>query len=96
MENYYKTLPEGYEEVKVVDAKEKKTSVLFVVFSFVLTAIILLPILLTFGSLRSLAEEYGRAKMLIADGVFLVCMVLYIVLHFHYQRNNVCVPMVVF
>lgn len=81
MENYYKTLPEGYEEVKVVDAKEKKTSVLFVVFSFVLTAIILLPILLTFGSLRSLAEEYGRAKMLIADGVFLVCMVLYIVLH---------------
>ena len=81
MENYYKILPEGYEEAKVVDAKEKKTSVLFVVFSFVLTAIILLPILLTFGGLRSLAEEYGRTNMLIADGVFLVCMVLYIVLH---------------
>lgn len=81
MENYYKILPEGYKVAKVVDAKEKKTSVLFVVFSFVLTAIILVPILLTFGGLRSLYEENGRTGMLIADGVFLVSMVLYIVLH---------------
>ena len=81
MESYYKTLPEGYEEVKVVDAKEKKTSVLFVVFSAVLTIIILVPVFLTFGGLGFLHEEYGRARMLAADGVFLVSMVLYIVLH---------------
>ena len=81
MENFYKTLPDGYKEAKVVDAKEKKTSVLFVVFSAVLTGIILVPVLLTFGGLRFLHEEYGRTRMLAADGVFLVSMVLYIVLH---------------
>ena len=81
MENYYKELPEGYREAKVVDAKAKKTSVVFTLSSFVLTAAVLLPILLTFGSLRALFEEYGRKRMLIADAVFLICVVSYIVLH---------------
>ena len=81
MESCYKTLPDGYKEVKVVDAKEKRTSVLFVVFSFVLTAVILVPVLLTFGGLKSLYEDYGRTQMLVTDAVFLVSMVLYIVLH---------------
>ena len=82
MENYYKTLPEGYREVKVVDAKEKKTSVLFVVFSFVLTAIPLMPVLLTAGGgLRTLVEQNGRAQSMIAVVVFLVSLVLYLVLH---------------
>lgn len=81
MENYYKELPEGYREAKVVDAKAKKTSVIFTLSSFVLTAAVLLPILLTFGSLRALFEEYGRKRMLIADAVFLICVVSYIVLH---------------
>ena len=81
MENYYKTLPEGYREVKVVDAKEKKTSVVFTLCSLLLTALPLIPVLLTFGGLRFLHEEYGRTRMLAADGVFLVSMVLYIVLH---------------
>ena len=81
MENYYRELPEGYREAKVVDAKAKKTSVAFTASSFVLTAAILIPILLTFGSLKALFEEYGRQRMLIADAVFLVCVVSYIVLH---------------
>ena len=82
MENYYKTLPEGYREVKVVDAKEKKTSVLFVVFSFVLTAIPLMPVLLTAGGgLRTLVEQNGRAQSMIAVVVFLASLVLYLVLH---------------
>lgn len=81
MENYYKELPEGYREAKVVDAKAKKTSVVFTLSSFVLTVAVLLPILLTFGSLRALFEEYGRKRMLIADAVFLICVVSYIVLH---------------
>lgn len=81
MKSWYKELPEGYREAKVVDAKAKKTSVLFTVSSFVLTIAVLLPILLTFGSLRALFEEYGRKRMLIADAVFLVCVVSYIVLH---------------
>lgn len=82
MENYYKTLPEGYREVKVVDAKEKKTSVLFIVFSFVLTAIPLMPVLLTAGGgLRTLVEQNGRAQSMIAVVVFLASLVLYLVLH---------------
>ena len=81
MENYYRELPEGYKEAKVVDAKAKKTSVVFTVSSIVLTVVILLPILLTFGSLRSLFEEYGRKTMLLADLVFVLCMLSYIVLH---------------
>ena len=81
MENYYRELPEGYREARVVDAKEKKTSVIFTVSSFVLTAMIILPILLTFGSLRELFEEYGRKTMLLADLVFVLCMLSYIVLH---------------
>lgn len=81
MENYYKELPEGYREAKVVDAKAKKTSTVFTLSSFVLTVAVLLPILLTFGSLRALFEEYGRKRMLIADAVFLICVVSYIVLH---------------
>ena len=82
MENYYKTLPEGYREVKVVDAKEKKTSVLFVVFSFVLTAIPLVPVILTAGGgPRTLVEQNGRAQSMIAVVVFLASLVLYLVLH---------------
>lgn len=81
MENYYKTLPEGYREVKVVDAKEKKTSVVFTLCSLLLTALHLIPVLLTFGGLRSLYEQYGRTGMLVADLVFLVSIVLYLVLH---------------
>ena len=81
MENYYKELPDGYKEAMVVDAKAKKTSVVFTLSSFVLTVAILLPILLTFGSLRDLFEEYGRKTMLLADLVFVICMVSYIVLH---------------
>ena len=81
MENYYKELPEGYREAKVVDAKAKKTSTVFTLSSFVLTVAVLLPILLTFGSLRALFEEYERKRMLIADAVFLICVVSYIVLH---------------
>lgn len=81
MENYFRELPEGYREARVVDAKEKKTSVIFTVSSFVLTAMIILPILLTFGSLRELFEEYGRKTMLLADLVFVLCMLSYIVLH---------------
>lgn len=81
MENCYRELPEGYREARVVDAKEKKTSVVFTLSSFVLTVAILLPILLTFGSLRDLIEEYGRKTMLLADLVFVLCMLSYIVLH---------------
>ena len=81
MENYYKELPEGYKEAMVVDAKAKKTSVIFTLSSLVLTAAILLPVLFTFGGLGALIEEYGRKTMLIADAVFLVCVVSYIVLH---------------
>ncbi len=40
MKRYETTLPEGYREIKVVDAKDKKTSVVMTVVSFLITAAI--------------------------------------------------------
>ena len=81
MENYYKQLPEGYRQAFVVDAKEKKTATLFTVFSFVLMAIPMFPILLNVGGLRAMIEETGRGRMIIAELVLLLSIVVYMVLH---------------
>ena len=81
IENYYLTLPEGYGEAMVVDAKERKTSILFTVFSFVLMAIPLAVVLLTFGGLKPLVEQYGRTRILISDLIFILSLGLYMVLH---------------
>ena len=83
MENYYVELPEGYEAVKVVDAKESKTSVLFTIGSLVLAIIVLLPILFNIeGGLSGFFQSVRQSKApIFAWLVFLVSFIAYLVLH---------------
>ncbi len=74
--NFEWELPEGYEPVGVVDAKNKKTVILMNVTNLV---IVLAIILTGFFLIRPLAypNGYSYVKLL----VFLVSMIAYIVLH---------------
>lgn len=81
MENYYRTLPEGYRTAKIVDAKEKKTSVLLMLSASVLTALALTAVFSAAGGLKSVFAQYGKAEILTADLIFLASFVLYLVLH---------------
>ncbi|MCR4675736.1 MAG: DUF3267 domain-containing protein [Sphaerochaetaceae bacterium] len=76
MENYFRTLPEGYREVKVVDAKDKKTATLFTVFSLVFMFLAALPTVLSCNY-----EEVRRSISPLDFLVFLASYVCYIVLH---------------
>ena len=80
MENYYKTLPEGYREAKIVDAKAKKTSILFTLFSFVLTVAVLLPIILN-CDYDEISTSFRNKGTLVAYLVMIVGMIVYIILH---------------
>ena len=80
MENYYKTLPEGYREVKVVDAKKGSTSALFTVFSFVLAALAALPILLN-CDYSEISLSFKDNRTLIAYFIMFGGLLAYIVLH---------------
>lgn len=77
---YYLNLPEGFKQKKIIDAKDKKTAVIFTVLSFALAigAIIILLLIKKFDFHLMLEN---RQKMLIADLVFVVSMVIYLVLH---------------
>lgn len=77
---YYLNLPDGFKQKKIIDAKDKKTAVIFTVLSFALAigAIIILLLIKKFDFHLMLEN---RHKMLIADLVFVVSMVIYLVLH---------------
>lgn len=83
MENFYRELPEGYYVAKVVDAKDdKKFAVVFSLLSFVLTAVVLVPIILNLhGSIRSIMGEKGRVGILVSYAVLMVSFIAYIILH---------------
>ena len=81
MENFFRTLPEGYRAAKVVDAKSGKTEVAFVLFSILLTALPLVPVILLSGGVRNIVEDAGRPSAMFAMAVLMVGMVAYIVLH---------------
>lgn len=78
--HYFYDLPEDYKCVKVIDAKNKKTSILFVLGSLVLT-------LLVFGiGLIIFMQKYNFDNVIDAGNiviviVFILSMFLYIVLH---------------
>ncbi len=75
MKHYELNLPEGYEAVKVVDAKEKKTSVWLTVVSFLITAIVtVLGILF----IQDFTWAAVRPWELL---IFCAVMIAYIVLH---------------
>ncbi len=77
---YYLNLPDGFKQKKIIDAKDKKTAVIFTALSFALAigAIIILLLIKKFDFHLMLEN---RHKMLIADLVFVVSMVIYLVLH---------------
>ncbi|MBR2281496.1 MAG: DUF3267 domain-containing protein [Spirochaetales bacterium] len=80
MENYYISLPEGYREAKVVDAKKGSTSALFTIFSFVLSALAAVPILLN-CDFSAISLGFEDKQTLIAYIVMFIGMIAYIVLH---------------
>ena len=77
---YYKELPSGYQEKKVIDAKDKKTGTILTVSSLVLTVLAFVVIILikplSYSELRSDLKAF-----LIADISFLGLLILYFVLH---------------
>lgn len=85
MPNYYTELPEGYVEVYCIDAKKKKTALLFngvaTLMFFGMAAIIYF--LKGFDIVKIIEEEVrpNIGAYLIAVLVFIVSMILYIILH---------------
>ena len=77
--NYFYEIPEGYETDYVIDAKDKKTSVLFTILSFVITAIVFV-ILLAFKGFKLNFDIYN-IKSVIALLIFAISIFLYLVLH---------------
>lgn len=82
---YYASLPEGYKEIKVIDAKDsKKTAILLTIWSLILTIAALVPIYVSLGgSINGVidAAEKSDVSPILALLVFVVSLVLYLVLH---------------
>ena len=85
MENYYKELPNGYVESKVIDAKDKKTGLIMNLVGLLITV----AVIVILGFIRSkqieilfeaLKEEF-IVNYLIFFGVFFGSYFIYIILH---------------
>lgn len=76
MPAFYDSLPEGYAAVRVIDAKDKKTALLFTLFSLILTVLPLLPVLL-------LADwkALDASRLIAYYLVLLAGLISYIILH---------------
>ena len=80
MENWYKELPEGYRTDRVIDAKEKKTSIILTLCSFALSALAFVPVAI-FCNFRVFYDSMRNGSATMAYVVFLFSMVAYIILH---------------
>ena len=80
MENWYKELPEGYRVERIIDAKEKKTSVILTLCSIALTALAFVPVAF-FCDFRAVYESLRDRTGTAAYFVFLFSLVAYIILH---------------
>ena len=80
MENYYRELPEGYREARVVDAKAKKTSVILTLSSIALTALAFVPIAV-FCDFEVVFNALKEKTAVVPYFVFLFSMVIYVILH---------------
>ena len=80
MENCYRELPEGYREAKVVDAKEKKTSVLLTLSSIALTVLAFVPVAV-FCDFDVVFNALKEKTAVVPYFVFLFSMVIYVILH---------------
>lgn len=81
LNNYYNELPENFKEVYVIDAKNKKTSILFVIYSLILTILAFFVTYFITHLVKPIKIEVIDNKFFIAYFVFLISMFLYIVLH---------------
>lgn len=77
---YYLDLPNGYVAKKTIDAKAKKTAILFTLFSFVILVVVIIVLLLTRKVDFDLFFSDG-SKLLLADIALIISMVLYIIIH---------------
>ena len=78
--NYYKELPENYKVVKVIDAKEGKTTLFFLLFSTLLSAISITIGVVIFSFKYGFSEIYTSYRLLFIP-IILVGYVAYIILH---------------
>ena len=78
MSNFYKELPENAKVVKTIDAKDKKTMLLFNLVAILIMAVTIFPIVI----LKDFTlKDVESVEMLIGLGIYLVGMVAYIILH---------------
>lgn len=80
MENFYLELPENYHEVMFIDAKNKKTSLVLTLASFVLT-VAAIAVCALFVDLKSLKAVAGDQNLLVPYLVLVLGLFSYIVLH---------------
>ncbi|MDE6407487.1 MAG: DUF3267 domain-containing protein, partial [Anaeroplasmataceae bacterium] len=78
--NYEELLPEGYKEIFHINAKDKKTGLLFTLFSFILTILPLAIVLPIYLCTRDFKLEISLKSYLYLLG-FLVAMITYVILH---------------
>lgn len=82
---YEAAIPDGYTQVKYLNAKEKKTGLVLTVVSFVIMAAVLLVAILPLKavgfSMTDSIRELGSGGLLILYAPFIVSLLAYIVLH---------------
>ncbi|MDE5546239.1 MAG: DUF3267 domain-containing protein [Anaeroplasmataceae bacterium] len=78
--NYEEILPEGYNEIFHIDAKDKKTGLILTLFSLILTLIPLAILLPIYFCTKKFEFEFSYRTSLYLLGLA-VAMILYMVLH---------------
>lgn len=78
--NYYKELPENYKEVKVIDAKEGKTTLFFLIGSTLISAAAITLGIVLFALNYDFLEIFKSYRLLFIP-IILVGYIIYIILH---------------
>ena len=85
MKNYEPARPQGYQRVLVINAKDKRTAILFNLLGLVIMAVVLflssLPLLISRVTAKQLFDLRSPSDIWIIYGVFLLSFVAYIILH---------------
>lgn len=85
MKNYETSRPQDYQRVLVINAKDKRTAILFNLLGLVIMAVVLflsaLPLLISRVTAKQLFDLRSPSDIWIIYGVFLLSFVAYIILH---------------
>ena len=83
--NFESTLPDGYRQVLYINAKAKKTGIIFTVISLVILAAVMaiaaMPLSLSKACISCAIRDLGATGFLRLYGAFILSMIAYIVLH---------------